>query len=31
MSSFVLAARIWIRGTIVAVRHPRLIFGGDAT
>jgi hypothetical protein len=31
MSSFVLAARIWIRGTIVAVRQPRLVFGSDMT
>jgi hypothetical protein len=31
MSSFVLAARIWIRGRIVAVRQPRLVFGSDMT
>jgi len=26
MNGFILSTRIWVRGTIVALRHPRLLF-----
>jgi hypothetical protein len=30
MNRHVLSARIWIRGTVLAIRHPRLLLGDRA-